>query len=109
MLKNLVKILLFSFLSFQMLNAASVVNDGFEELKKGNILEAANIFQNACNEGASSGCYNLGLLYYKGDKIAKNYSKAFELIQSKATIPNEEEIEVNSRARSAKLRTGIKK
>ena len=41
--------------------------------------------------------------------IYGNYSKAFELIQSKATIPNEEEIEVNSRARSAKLRTGIKK
>jgi len=40
--------------------------------------------------------------------IFGNYSKAFELIQSKATIPNEDEIEVNSRARSAKLRTGIK-
>lgn len=40
--------------------------------------------------------------------IFGNYSKAFELIQSKATIPNEDEIEENSRARSAKLRTGIK-
>lgn len=40
--------------------------------------------------------------------IYGNYSKAFELIQSKAVIPENEEIEVNSRARSAKLRTGIK-
>lgn len=40
--------------------------------------------------------------------IYGNYAKAFELIQSKATIPNEDEIEENSRARSAKLRTGIK-
>lgn len=37
-----------------------------------------------------------------------NYSKAFELLQSKAIIPSEEEIAENSRARSAKLRTGIK-
>lgn len=37
-----------------------------------------------------------------------NYSKAFELLQSKAIIPTEEEIAENSRARSAKLRTGIK-
>ena len=40
--------------------------------------------------------------------IYGNYAKAFELIQSKATIPNKDEIEENSRARSAKLRTGIK-
>lgn len=37
-----------------------------------------------------------------------NYTKAFELLQSKATVPDEQEIEENSRARSAKLRTGIK-
>lgn len=37
-----------------------------------------------------------------------NYAKAFELIKSKATIPDEGEIEENSRARSAKMRTGIK-
>ena len=37
-----------------------------------------------------------------------NYAKAFELVKSKATIPDDEEIEENSRARSAKMRTGIK-
>ncbi len=37
-----------------------------------------------------------------------NYSKSFELLQSKAVIPTEKEIAENSRARSAKLRTGIK-
>ncbi|SNV47094.1 Ribosomal RNA small subunit methyltransferase H [Chryseobacterium taklimakanense] len=40
--------------------------------------------------------------------IYGNYAKAFELIKSKATIPDEKEIEENSRARSAKMRTGIK-
>ncbi len=40
--------------------------------------------------------------------IYGNYKKSFELLQSKATIPNEAEIQENSRARSAKLRTGIK-
>ena len=37
-----------------------------------------------------------------------NYSKSFDLLQSKAVIPTEKEIAENSRARSAKLRTGIK-
>ncbi len=40
--------------------------------------------------------------------IYGNYAKAFELLQSKATVPDNDEIEENSRARSAKLRTGIK-
>ncbi len=40
--------------------------------------------------------------------IYGNYDKAFELLHSKAIIPEKDEIEDNSRARSAKLRTGIK-
>lgn len=40
--------------------------------------------------------------------IYGNYKKAFELVKSKAIIPDEKEIEENSRARSAKMRTGIK-
>ena len=40
--------------------------------------------------------------------IYGNYKKAFELVKSKAIIPDEKEIEKNSRARSAKMRTGIK-
>jgi len=40
--------------------------------------------------------------------IYGNYSKAFELVKSKAIIPDDREIEENSRARSAKMRTGIK-
>lgn len=40
--------------------------------------------------------------------IYGNYQKAFELMKSKAVIPDDKEIEENSRARSAKMRTGIK-
>lgn len=40
--------------------------------------------------------------------IYGNYAKAFELLKSKAIIPDEAEIEENSRARSAKMRVGIK-
>ena len=41
--------------------------------------------------------------------IYGNYAKTFELLQTKAVSPDTAEIEENSRARSAKLRTGIKK
>ena len=40
--------------------------------------------------------------------IYGNYSKTFDLLQTKAAIPDGEEIKENPRARSAKLRTGIK-
>jgi 16S rRNA (cytosine1402-N4)-methyltransferase len=40
--------------------------------------------------------------------IYGNFSKIFELLQTKAIIPGEEEIAENSRARSAKMRVGIK-
>ena len=37
-----------------------------------------------------------------------NYQKVFELLYRKAVVPTDEEIEDNSRARSAKMRVGIK-
>ena len=40
--------------------------------------------------------------------IYGNYDKAFELLKTKAIVPDEAEIEENSRARSAKMRPGIK-
>jgi len=40
--------------------------------------------------------------------IYGNYKKVFELLKTKAIIPDDKEIEENSRARSAKMRTGIK-
>lgn len=40
--------------------------------------------------------------------IFGNYDKAFNLLQSKAIVPDAEEIVRNSRARSAKMRVGIK-
>ena len=40
--------------------------------------------------------------------IFGNYDKVFHLPHSKAIIPSDEEIEENSRARSAKMRVGIK-
>lgn len=40
--------------------------------------------------------------------IYGNFSKTFDLLQTKAIIPDSEEIAENSRARSAKMRVGIK-
>ena len=40
--------------------------------------------------------------------IYGNFPKTFDLLQTKAVVPDEAEIEENSRARSAKMRVGIK-
>ena len=32
--------------------------------------------KDACDIGNSSGCYNLGLMYYKGNVVKQNYAKS---------------------------------
>ena len=70
MLKNLFKIMVFCFMCFQYSSAVSV-NDGFEEYNKGNVFQALNIFEEACEGGAYVGCYNAALIYYKGSNTGK--------------------------------------
>jgi uncharacterized protein len=77
MLKKLLKITLFFFFGVQTLFAAAV-NDGFVEYKNGNNEQAIEIFKQACENGASSGCYNLGLMYYNGTNVEQEYFKAAE-------------------------------
>ena len=83
-MKKIIKSIFVLMLSFSFSNA-SLVEDGYIELEKGNVLEAANIFKVSCEKGAFAGCYNLGLMYFKGEHIAKNYTKAEEYF-SKACV-----------------------
>ena len=83
-MKKIIKTIFVLMLSFSFSNA-SLVEDGYIELEKGNVLEAANIFKVSCEKGAFAGCYNLGLMYFKGEHIAKNYTKAEEYF-SKACV-----------------------
>ena len=41
--------------------------------------EAAELFKKACDGGKMSGCYNLGVMYKKGNGVEKNEQKAVEL------------------------------
>ena len=77
MFKTLSKITILLFLVLQGLFAASV-NDGYLEYQKGNNQQAIEIFKKACDNGSSSGCYNLGLLYYNGTEVEQEYFKAAE-------------------------------
>ena len=77
MLKKSLKITLFFLLGLQTLLAAAV-NEGYLQYKNGNNNQAIETFKKACNEGASSGCYNLGLLYYNGTEVEQEYFKAAE-------------------------------
>jgi len=73
-MQKIIKALFVLMLSFSFSNA-SMVEDGFLELEKGNVLEAANIFNVACQKGAFAGCYNLGLLYFKVNILLKTIQK----------------------------------
>jgi len=77
MFKKISKFTLLFLLGLQTLFAASV-NDGYVEYQNGNNQQAVEIFKKACENGASSGCYNLGLMYYNGTQVEQEYFKAAE-------------------------------
>ena len=77
MFKKISKFTLLFLLGLQTLFAASV-NDGYVEYQNGNNQQAIEIFKKACDNGASSGCYNLGLMYYNGTNVEQEYFKAAE-------------------------------
>ena len=41
--------------------------------------KAAELFKKVCDGGEVRGCYNLGVMYEKGNGVEKNFSKAVEL------------------------------
>ncbi len=40
-----------------------------------NYSKAKDLFLKACNGGNTDGCYNLGVIYYDGNKVKQNYLK----------------------------------
>jgi hypothetical protein len=47
--------------------------------KKGNFPGAADLNRKACDSGERQGCNNLGLMYYRGEGVAKDLNRAAEL------------------------------
>ena len=55
---------------------AEILNSGYHAYKKGNYSKARRIFQKLCNGGSAEGCFNIGLIYDKGQGVKKSYLKA---------------------------------
>ena len=47
--------------------------------KKGNFSGAADLNRKACDSGERQGCNNLGLMYYRGEGVAKDLNRAADL------------------------------
>jgi TPR repeat protein len=78
--------LLFSL--FVSINSYAVdVDLGYEFYEKGNYKEALTLWEKTCKE-ISEGCSYLGILYYEGNGVKKDYLKAIELF-SKACDKND--------------------
>ena len=54
---------------------------GLALYKSGNLSRAAELFQNGCNIGERQGCNNLGLMYYRGEGVAKDLNRAANLFK----------------------------
>lgn len=61
---------------FSVMLFANSLADGLEAISRGDFIQAKNHLQKACEEGNTKGCLGLGLMYYRGDGVKQDYSKA---------------------------------
>lgn len=59
--------------------SADLVDDGLAEYKKGNATLASEHYAKACENGNTTGCVRLGVLYFTGDGVEENPKKAKKL------------------------------
>ncbi len=55
---------------------ANTLEEGKMALEKQNYFKAIEAFTKVCNDGNAEGCFQLGVLYEKGEGIAQNKYKA---------------------------------
>lgn len=58
---------------------ASLIDDGYNEQKKGNLVQAAKIYEQACNKDDYDACSRLAYMNVNGKGIKVNKRKAVEL------------------------------
>lgn len=58
---------------------ASLIDEGYKEQKKGNFLQAAKIYEQACNKNNYDACNRLAYMNRNGEGIKINKRKAVEL------------------------------
>jgi len=58
---------------------ASLIDDAYSEQKKGNLVQAAKIYEQACNKNDYEACSRLAYMNSNGEGIEVNKSKAIEL------------------------------
>ncbi len=73
------KKILLSILLFIGTLSADLVDDGFYAYNNDEKEKAIILWRAACNVGKFIGCYNLALMYDKGDGVSQNKKKAKEL------------------------------
>ncbi|MBP3221969.1 MAG: sel1 repeat family protein, partial [Neisseriaceae bacterium] len=62
-------------------SAEDLLNQGVNAYEQGNYTQAAKLFEQACHGGNAKGCYNLGVLYDKGQGVKQNYAQAAKLFE----------------------------
>jgi hypothetical protein len=74
MLKKILIVLLLAGLGY-----ANDIDKGVEALGKKDFKTALKLFTKACDSGNALGCYNLGVMYEKGEGVQQDSFKAVEL------------------------------
>ena len=75
------RILVLLVVLFSIVFSKDLTELGDEAYYKGDYQKAAQLLQKACDGGNALGCYNLGVLYAKGQGVRQDYQKAAQLYQ----------------------------
>ena len=62
-------------------SAKDLFVQAYESDKKGDTLRAAQLYEQACDDGLPQGCGALGLMYATGEGVEQDYAKAAQLMQ----------------------------
>jgi TPR repeat protein len=79
-MKRYLKVLLALFLNINLM--ADNADDGLQALKNKDYIKAEKLWEQACNDGNTKGCFhlsNLGILYKNGEGVKQDYNKAKNL------------------------------
>ena len=68
---------------------AGDLEEGSKAYEKQDYTQALPLFEKACNGGIAGGCFNLGILYYKGEGAKQDSAKALGLFDKACQMKDE--------------------
>lgn len=65
---------------------SGTLDEAYKAHNSGDYTRAVELFENACEQNIAPGCFNLGIMYYKGRGIQKDYAKSAKFLEKTCAL-----------------------